>query len=297
MKMSMKARDSTSSPSGLAGAAGGKPIDAAPVRHYGQWVVAAVLVVIIAALAKSIWTNPNIDHPTVSHFLTFGAIMDGLVTTIELTAVSAIIGWLIGVLVAVCRLSSNPILRALSWLFIWIFRTTPLLVQILVWGNLALLFRTLEIGIPFTDITFVSLDTNKVITSFVASIIALALNEGAYMAEVVRGGILAVDRGQSEAAHALGMRPGQVMRRIVLPQALPVIIPPTGNQFINLLKATSLVSVIAGGDLLTKAQNIAAVNIRTLELLIVATFWYFVIVSVVSVGQWMLERKLAQRHR
>lgn len=278
-------------------ASGGAPINAVPVRRYGQWVVAAILIVVIAAIVKSIWQNPNIDHATISQFLTARKIMEGLVTTIKLTVISALVGGVVGVLVAVCNVSSNPVLRALGWAYIWVFRTTPLLVQILVWGNLALLFRELSIGIPFTDIVFVRADTNTLVTSFVASVIALSLNEGAYMAEVVRGGILAVDRGQTEAAHALGLRPAQVMRRIVLPQALPVIVPPTGNQLINLLKATSLVSVIAGGDLLTHAQNIAAVNLRTLELLAVATFWYFVIVSVVSFGQYLLERRLAQSRR
>ncbi len=181
------------------------------------------------------------------------------------------------------RLSPSPVLRLGSGFYTWVFRGTPLLVQILLWGNLALLFE--HIG-PF--------DTNSVMTPFVASVVALGLNEAAYMAEVVRGGILAVDRGQFDASLALGMPRALAMRRIILPQALRVIIPPAGNQFISLLKATSLVSVIAGGDLLTAAENISSANLHTIELMLVATFWYLAITTVTSLGQFALERRLAR---
>jgi polar amino acid transport system permease protein len=156
-------------------------------------------------------------------------------------------------------------------------------VQILIWGNLALLFE--HIG-PFP--------TNAVMTPFVASVLALGLNEAAYMAEIVRAGILAVDRGQYEASMALGMPRALALRRIILPQALRVIIPPAGNQFISLLKATSLVSVIAGGDLLTAAENISSANLHTIELMLVATFWYLVLTTITSVGQFFVERRLGR---
>ncbi|MBO0875258.1 MAG: amino acid ABC transporter permease [Pseudonocardia sp.] len=269
-------------------------IDAIPVRHYGQPIIAVVLLFLLAGLLASVYRNKNIDHPTIAQYLTSSAIMNGLVTTLKLTIISGAVGLALGVVVAVLRSSRNKVLSALSWLYIWLFRGTPLLAQILLWGNLALLFQNLEIGIPFTDITFFEAPTNVVVTAFVASVLGLGLNEGAYMSEVVRGGILAVDKGQAEAAKALGMTQAQTMRRIVLPQALRVIIPPTGNQMINLLKASSLVSVIAGGDLLTQAQLISATNLRTIELLVVATFWYLVIISIASVGQYLLERRLGR---
>ncbi len=273
------------------------PFKAIPRRRYGQAVTAVVAVAAVAMLIIAVWQNPNIHHGTITQYLTAKPIMDGLVTTIKLTVISGIVGWCVGVVVAVMRMSKNRVLSVLSWFYIWVFRGTPLLVQLLFWGYFALLFKNLVIGVPFTDIWLIKVDTNTAITAFVASILGLGLNEGAYMAEIVRGGILAVDKGQTEAAAALGMTPAQTMRRVILPQALRVIIPPTGNQFINLLKASSLVMVIAGGDLLTKAQNIAAVNFRTIELLIVATFWYFVIVSLANVGQHMLERRAARGHR
>jgi len=187
------------------------------------------------------------------------------------------------VLLAVMRVSSSPILRLASAGYTWLVRGTPLLVQILIWGNLALLFE--HIG-PFR--------TNDVLTPFVASVIALGLNEAAYMAEIVRGGILSVDRGQADASLALGMSRALAMRRIILPQALRVIVPPAGNQFISLLKATSLVSVIAGGDLLTAAENIASANLHTIELMLVATFWYLVLTTITSVAQHFAERRLAR---
>jgi polar amino acid transport system permease protein len=191
----------------------------------------------------------------------------------------------LGVVLAVMRISSSAILRVASGAYTWLVRGTPLLVQILIWGNLALLFEYLG---PFR--------TNDVMTPFVASVIALGLNEAAYMAEIVRAGILAVEHGQIDASLALGMSRRLAMRRIILPQALRVIVPPAGNQFISLLKATSLVSVIAGGDLLTAAENIASANLHTLELMLVATFWYLVLTTITSVAQHFAERRLGRAH-
>ncbi len=235
------------------------------------------------ALAISVWRNPHIDHAAIVQFQFAPAILQGLRLTILLALLAAVIGLVLGVLLAVMRLSDSPVLRLFSGTYTWLLRGTPLLVQILLWGDLALLIE--HIG-PFS--------TNAILTPFVASVIALGLNEAAYMGEVVRAGILSVDRGQADAAMALGMPRALAMRRIILPQAMRVIIPPAGNQFISMLKATSLVSVIAGGDLLTAAENISSSNLKTIELMLVATFWYLAITSVTSLGQWFVERRLGR---
>ncbi len=269
-------------------------IRAVPRRHHGQSAFAVVAVVFVVSVAVSIYRNPNIDHPTIAEYITSAPIMEGLVTTIQLTVLAAMIGSAIGLVVALMRMSPNRVLQSLAWLYLWFFRGVPLLVQILFWGNFGLFFRHLELGIPFTDVQLFRVETSAVITTFVASVIGLALHESAYMAEIFRGGILGVDGGQAEAAQALGMTPRDTFRRIVMPQALRMIIPPAGNQYISLLKASSLVSVIAGGDLLTRAENIGAVTLRSLELLAVATFWYLVIVSVASIGQYFVERRFSR---
>jgi polar amino acid transport system permease protein len=259
------------------------PLRVVPLRRPWLWLASAAVAVALAALAVSIWRNPHIDHAAVARFQFAPAILAGLRMTVVLALLAAVLGTALGVLLAVMRLSASPVLRLASTGYTWLLRGTPLLVQILIWGNLALLFE--HIG-PF--------DTNRLVTPFVASVIALGLNEGAYMAEVVRGGVLAVDRGQVDAALALGMSKALAMRRIILPQALRVILPPAGNQFISLLKATSLVSVIAGGDLLTAAENISSANLKTIELMLVATFWYLVLTTATSLGQLLLERRLAR---
>ena len=289
-------------PLGLGSRLGSRPkfsgrlaVNAVPGRHPGQWAIAMVVVVAFAILGISLYQNPNIDHQTIGSFLANTSVLKGFVVTIELTVISSIIAIAFGTFLAVFRLSNNRILSSASWLYIWAFRATPLLVQILLWGNFALLFKHLGIGIPFTNIVWFQVDTNDVITSFVASVLALGLSESAYMAEIIRGGILAIDPGQSEAARALGMRRRTVLRRIVLPQAMRVIIPPTGNQIIGLMKASSLVSVIAGGDLLTATSTISAQNFRVIELLLVATFWYFVLVSVMTLVQHLVESRLARK--
>ena len=254
-----------------------------PLRRPWLWLGSAVVVGLLVALAVSLWRNPHIDRAAVAQFQFAPAILRGLRTTVVLAVLAAIVGLVLGVLLAVMRLSPSPVLRLFSGGYTWLLRGTPLLVQILLWGNLALLFE--HIG-PF--------DTNALVTPFVASIVALGLNEAAYMAEIVRAGILAVDHGQVDASLALGMSRALAMRRIILPQALRVIIPPAGNQFISLLKATSLVSVIAGGDLLTAAENISSANLKTIELMLVATFWYLVLTTITSVGQYIVERRLAR---
>lgn len=278
----------------LTEAAGRRHPAPVPIKHYGQWAGAAIVVVVAAALVMVLAQNKNIDYAIVLQNLTASTVLYGLWLTFGLTLIGMAIGVVFGLIVALGRMSQNVVLSALANGFIWLFRGVPLLVQILIWGNFSLLFPTLGLGVPFTGFMFFQVDTNSVMTTFVASCLGLGLHEAAYMAEIYRGGILAVNGGQREAATALGMNSWRAMREVVLPQAIRVIIPPAGNQFISLLKASSLVSVIAGGDLLSAVQNIAAVNYRTMELLFVATFWYLVIVSILSVGQHYIERRLSR---
>lgn len=273
-----------------------EPLKSVPVRHWGQVAIAVVLVVLVVAFIVALAENEKLDWDVFWQNLTAADVLNGLVVTIELTVISMIGGIVLGILLAIARLSSNRVLQGLSAVYVWFFRGVPLLVQILVWGNFALLFPQLGIGIPFTDIMFVSVSTNAVLTTFVASCIALGLHEAAYMAEVVRGGILGVDTGQSEAAAALGMSSSVTMWRIVLPQAMRIILPPTGNQLITLFKSSSLVTVIAGQDLMTVVTGIGATTYRVMEALFVGTFWYLVIVSVLMIGQRFLEKRAARGH-
>jgi polar amino acid transport system permease protein len=262
-------------------------VKAVPVRHWGQWVSAVVVLGIVAALIVSVAGNDNIQWSVVRRYLFDSSVLRGLWVTVWLTIASMALGIVLGIVIAVMRLSRNRVLGTVSWFYIWLFRGTPVLVQLLIWFNLALFFPKIGFG-PF------STGTNQLIKPLVAALLALALNEAAYMAEVVRGGILAIDSGQYEAAAALGMSRGRTMRRIVLPQAMRVIIPPTGNETITMLKTTSLVLVVGAGDLLSRTSAIGARNFATIELLLVASFWYVVLTSVSSYGQYHLERRFAR---
>jgi polar amino acid transport system permease protein len=272
------------------------PDEVAPQRHIGRWAFGVVVLAVAVGVAYSLYTNPSIDHRTIASFFLSPAILAGLRTTMELAVISQAAGTLLGLLIALSRLSANPVMRAIGSVYVWFFRGTPLLVQVLVLGNFALFYRHVTIGIPWTGWNLASYDTNLILTAFVASLLALSLNEAAYMAEIIRSGLLSVHPGQHEAARALGLSRTQTLRKVVLPQALRVIVPPSGSQFINMLKMTSLVSVIAGGDLLTQAQNISAANLRTIELLLVATGWYLAVTTVASLGQAILEVRLNRGH-
>jgi polar amino acid transport system permease protein len=255
----------------------------------GRWVAAVVVLGVAVALVNSVATNARFEWGVVGRYLFDHRIMGGLRVTLELTAIAMAIGIGLGVLLAVMRLSPNKLVSGASWLYIWFFRGTPVLVQILFWYYIAALYPKIDIGVPFGP-AVIHADANTLIVSFTAGVLALGLNEGAYMAEIVRAGIISVDEGQSDAARSLGMTRLQTMRRIVLPQAMRVIIPPTGNETISMLKTTSLVSVIAVGDLLYAAQEIYSVNFKTIPLLIVASIWYLICTSVLYVGQFYLER-------
>ncbi len=269
------------------------PIRAVPIRHYGRWIGAAVSIGVLALIIRLFVVTPNINWERVGHYLTFSDILSGLQLTIILTIAAMAVGLGLGTVIAVMRLSVNPVLRTLSWVYIWFFRGTPLLMQILFCFNIAIILPEIGIGLPFTD-WGVSVNTNVIVTPFVAALIALALNEAAYMSEIVRAGILVVDYGQTEAAVALGMSRSLVFRMIVLPQAMRAIVPPTGNELIGLLKNTSLVSVIAAQELLTRAQNIYAQNLLVIELLFVAAFWYLLVTSLLMWGQYYVERYYAR---
>jgi polar amino acid transport system permease protein len=266
---------------------------AIPVRHTGRWIAAAIVAVLIATIARSVATNPRFQWHVVGDYLFASQITHGVLVTLELTVVAMVIGVVLGVVLALMRVSKNPLVSGASWCYIWIFRGTPVLVQILFWSFIAALYPKLTLGIPFGP-ELVHGDANQLIRPFVAAILALGLNEGAYMAEIVRAGLLSVDEGQTEAAHALGFTPLQTMRRIVLPQAMRVIVPPTGNETISMLKTSSLVSVIAYTELLYSAQLIYSRTYQTIPLLIVASIWYLAITSVLSVGQYYLERRFGR---
>jgi polar amino acid transport system permease protein len=264
-------------------------IKAIPVRHPGRWIAGAIILVLAAALAKSVATNPRFHWNVIGQYFFSSRVLHGLLLTLELTALSMAIGIVLGTLLAVMRLSPNPLISDASWIYIWLFRGTPVLVQILLWFNIAALYPRFSIGVPFGP-QFVHFTAAAAITPFVAAVLALGLNEGAYMAEIVRAGIISVDEGQTEAAQSLGMTRLQTMRRIVLPQAMRVIIPPTGNETISMLKTSSLASVIAVTELLYTVQLIYAVNYETMPLLLVASIWYLIVTTVLSVGQYYVER-------
>lgn len=277
--------------SGGAEAAGPRTeIRAVPLRHTGRWITSAVLVFLLIFLIQGWSANPRMQWATVGDHLFAPVVLEGLGTTLMLTALAMVIGIAGGIVLAVLRMSANPILTNLSWLYIWVFRGTPLLVQLLFWYFLSAVIPKVGLGIPWGP-TFVEFDTNRLITQLTAAVLGLGLHEAAYMAEIVRAGIASVDDGQTEAAHALGMTRRQTLRRIVLPQALRMIIPPTGNQAISMLKTTSLVFAIAVPELLTSIQGIYSRNFQQIPLLTVACIWYLVATSVLNVGQYYLERR------
>lgn len=271
----------------------GRPeqIEAVPVRHPGRWVASIVVVIVAASLVRSAIVNPNFGWHLVGQDLLDSRIMHGVWVTIRLTVLSMVIGIFLGVVLALMRMSPNGLISGSSWMYIWFFRGTPLLVQILFWGNIGALYKTIVLGVPFGGPGLIHAGANSLIPTSVAVVLALGLNEGAYMAEIVRGGIISVAHGQTEAAQSLGLSRLQAMRLIVLPQAIRVIVPPTGNEVISMLKNTSLVSVVAYTELLYSVQLIYDVNYKTIPLLIVATIWYLVMTSVLYVFQYFIERR------
>jgi polar amino acid transport system permease protein len=264
-----------------------------PRKRPWTWVAAAVVLLFLADAFYSVITNPGFGWPVVGEFFFSPDVIAGLFMTLTLTAVSMTLALLLGVGLAVAAAGRNPVLSVVANAYIWIFRAIPLLVQIIFWYNLAALYPKLSFGIPFLP-PLAEVSTNSVITSISAAIIAMSMNEGAYMAEIVRSGLNSVDSGQREAARALGMSSWGSFRRIVMPQAMRVIIPPTGNETLSMLKYTSLVSVIALPELLYSTQIISSRNFEVIPMLLVASLWYLIISTILMIVQSGIERRFSK---
>lgn len=265
-----------------------------PAGRLAAWVIVLALA---ASFAWSVAHNENFGWPVVARYFFDPVVISGLGVSLGLTVIAMALGIVLGLLLAIARLSKDGLAKSLASLFIWFFRGTPLLVQLIFWYNLSTLFPELSIGIPVFGPTFASWDTNSVITPMTAAICGLALNEAAYMAEIIRGGLLSVDKGQFETAEAFGMTRARALRRIIIPQAMRSIVPPTGNQLISMIKATSLVSVIAMADLLYSVQSIYNRTFEVVPMLLVAVIWYLFITSLLNVGQGYIERYYARGER
>ncbi|HTV12387.1 MAG TPA: amino acid ABC transporter permease [Acidimicrobiales bacterium] len=273
-----------------------------PVRHPGRWVAAVVILVLGAMLVHSLFFShvvvfgqrrERFEWGVITRYFTSDQVWQGLGFTVALTVVAMVGGIVIGVLLAIMRLSPNPIVTGSAWYYIWFFRGTPVLVQLLFWYNASYIFPTFSLGIPFGP-AFVHFNLTTWLPAFVAASVGLSLNEGAYMSEVVRAGLISVDLGQTEAAQSVGMTRLMALRLVVLPQAMRVIIPPTGNETISMLKTTSLASVITVPELTYSVEQIYAANFRPIPLLMVASFQYLWVTTVLMVGQYYLERHYAR---
>ncbi|WP_427870398.1 amino acid ABC transporter permease [Leucobacter luti] len=269
-------------------------VESIPLRRPWRWISAVVVIALVAAFVYVIATNPNLDFATVGEFLFDSRILEGVWLTIVITVISMVVSTVLSIVIAAMRLSSNPVLSSVAWFYVWAFRGTPVLVQIVLWGYLGLLFEKITLGVPFTDVVFWQMDTNTLVTPFIAGLLALTLNQAAYSSEIVRAGMMSVDEGQREAAYSLGMSPLYTFRRVLLPQAMRVIIPPMGNELISMLKNTSLLSVIAVMELYTQASVISSSNLKQVELLIVVSIWYLFMTSVLSIPQYYLERRFGR---
>ena len=279
-----------------------EPIKAKPLRHPWRWVGGAVIVLLLAMLVHTLvfsrseqprQTGSRFDWPVVRQYLFSPLIIKGAELTLELTVIAMLAGIVLGILLAVMRLSKSWLISSVAWVYVWFFRGTPVLIQLFFWYNLASLYPRIGIGIPF-GVTFSNVNMNVLLTAFWAAALGLSLNEGAYMSEIVRAGLISVDEGQGEAAESIGMSRTQSLRLIVLPQAMRLIIPPMGNETISMLKTTSLASTITVGELTFVATQISSQNYREIQLLIVVALWYLFFTTVLSIGQYYLERYYAR---
>lgn len=266
------------------------------LRRPWRWLGAGVILLLGSMFLHMLVTNVNLKWDVIGQYLFSREILSGILRTLELTALAMVFGLVLGIIVAVMRLSTNPILQWVSIGWIWFFRGVPPLVQLIFWYNLASLVQAVSLGVPFGP-SFASWDSNTIITPYTAAILGLAFTESAYAAEMIRAGIQAVSTGQTEAAASLGMTHVQAMRRIVLPQALRIVIPPIGNDTISMLKFTSLVSVLALPDLLFSAQEIYSRTYQTIPLLMVATLWYLALTTVLTWAEHVIEKRLRRSHR
>ncbi len=261
-----------------------------PVRYPGRWVAAAVVALMAAMAVHGLITNKTFGWPTVGKYLFSKPVLSGVGWTLWLTVASMAIAVVLAVLLAVMRRSDNPVTRSVSWFYIWLFRGTPIYTQLVFWGLISVLYPRLSVGVPFGPELW-AFDTKSLVTASRGALLGLALNEAAYLAEIVRAGLQSVDHGQHEAARALGMKEGTILRRVVLPQAMRVIVPPTGNETISMLKTTSLVLAVPFTLDVTYATSAIGNRIfQPVPLLMVAGFWYLGVTSVLMVGQYYLER-------
>ncbi len=267
--------------------AGPEPNKANRVRHYGRYVSAVVAIALLVGVVYA-FSQGKINWGAIPDYFFDDRILDGVGKTLLLTVLSMVIGIVGGVMLAVMRLSKNPVTSSIAWFYIWFFRGTPVLVQLIVWFNLGLVFEYINLGPFYKD------EWSDFMTPFLTALLGLGLNEAAYMAEICRAGLLSVDEGQTEASHALGMSHAKTLRRIVIPQAMRVIVPPTGNEVINMLKTTSLVSVVQYPELLRAAQDIGQTSGAPAEMLFLAAAWYLLMTSIFSIGQYYLERYYAR---
>jgi polar amino acid transport system permease protein len=277
-------------------------ITAVPVRHPGRWVATVVLAIVAAMFIHMLVTNEAFQWRFMLDNMFRPPVIEGVRTSLTLTVLSMIIGVALGIVIAMMRLSPNPILSGAAWLYTWFFRAVPRIVLLILFGNLGILYARYEFGLPFDrqlgnlvgidlDARLFGLDARTILTGFMAGLLGLALSEAAYMAEIVRAGMKAVDPGQQEAAQALGMARGSTLRRIVLPQAMRVIVPPTGNETIAMLKDTSLVAFVpVTNELFFQLQAIGARTFQVFPMLVAACLWYLAMTSVLMVGQFYVER-------
>ena len=269
-------------------------IDAVPLRHPWRWVGAVAIIGLVGLFLYGAATNPAYGWATYRKYLFDHRVSEAAWNTLQLTFWAMLLGLVLGVIIAVMRLSPNPILNSVSWVYLWIFRGTPVYVQLVFWGLFPTLYQNIQVGVPFWP-TFFQLNLRELSISFILAIIGLGLNEAAYMAEIIRAGISSVPEGQLEASTALGMSWWMTMRLVVLPQAMRVIIPPTGNELISMLKTTSLVTAVPYTlELYTRTRDISAVIFEPVPLLLVAASWYLAITSVLMVGQYYLERHFSR---
>lgn len=260
-----------------------------PRRQYGIWIGTVLALLLAFVIVRAFASNPAFAWDTAMGYLFHPSIMRGLRTTLILTVLIMAVAIVVGTIVAIMRVSPSPILRAFAGAYVWFFRGVPALIQLIFWFNLSLLVREISLTLPFVGTLF-SVRTNDFMSPFFSAVVALSLCEAGYMAEIIRAGIKSVPSGQAEAASALGMPYRMILKRITLPQAMRFVVPPTGNEAINLLKMTSLVTFIAVDDLFYSAQSIYARTFETIPLLIVVAFWYLAVVSIMSFGQHFLER-------
>jgi polar amino acid transport system permease protein len=277
-------------------------ITAVPVRHPGRWVAIVVIAIVVAMFVHMLVTNDAFHWGFMFDNIFRPPVLEGVRTALLVTILAMILGVALGVVIAVMRLSPNPILSSAAWVYTWFFRAVPRVVLLVLFGNLGILYSSYGFGLPFDrqlghllgidlDLRFFSLDARTVVTGFMAGLLGLALSEAAYMAEIVRAGIQSVDPGQQEAAQACGMGRGVTLRRIVLPQAMRVIVPPTGNETIAMLKDTSLLAFVpVTNELFFQLQAIGARTFLVFPMLIAACLWYLAMTSVLMVGQFFLER-------